>query len=138
MSSSSCHLVILSSVGVEHMSELPLVLGEITTYTHDSRSLTIDCGGPRIQMTVLTPTLIRVRLAPDGAFAPRRSWAVARADEEFAEVACEVRASAETIELDTGALAVRVERASGRISFVDKHGRPFCADADGARWGDAA
>src|SRR6266511_5745510 len=108
MSSSSCHLVILSSVGVEHMSELPQVLGEITTYTHDSRSLTIDCGGPRIQMTVLTPQLVRVRLAPDGAFAPRRSWAVARADEEFAAAPFAVREDGGALVLDTGALLVRI------------------------------
>ncbi|HEX9372756.1 MAG TPA: TIM-barrel domain-containing protein [Roseiflexaceae bacterium] len=120
------------------MSQLPFTLDRVESFTQAARALVLDCGGPRVAIAALTPTLIRVRLAPDGAFAPRRSWAVARADEEFAEVACEVRASAETIELDTGALAVRVERASGRISFVDKHGRPFCADADGARWGDAA
>ena len=116
------------------MSELPQVLGEITTYTHDSRSLTIDCGGPRIQMTVLTPQLVRVRLAPDGAFAPRRSWAVARADEEFAAAPFAVREDAGALVLDTGALLVRIDKAHCRITFVDPHGVEFCADADGMRW----
>jgi len=116
------------------MTELAQTPGEITTFIHDGRSLTIECGRPRIQLTVLTPQLVRVRLAPDGAFAPRRSWAVARADEEFAAVPFEVREDADALQLNTGTLLARIDKAHCHITFVDPHGVEFCADADGMSW----
>jgi alpha-glucosidase len=118
------------------MPELPNALGDVRSFTHTGRLLTLDCGGPQVAIAVLTPTLVRVRLAPDGIFAPRRSWAVARADEEFDQAPFEIREQEGAIVLDTGALAVRVERAGCRISLIDRAGQAFCADGDGMRWGD--
>jgi len=118
------------------MTELPQTLGEVTSYTHDARSLVLDCGGPRIQVSVLTPQLVRVRLAPDGVFAPRRSWAVARADGEFAAAAFELHEDAGALVADTGALLVRIDKTCCRISFADPRGVGFCADAEGMRWHD--
>lgn len=94
----------------------------------------LDYGGPRVAITVLTDRIIRVRLAPDGIFAPRRSWAVARADEEFGEVTFELEESDSELLLRTALLTVRNDRDKGRLSFVDVHGQPFCADEIGMQW----
>ena len=63
--------------------------------TRDGRSLILDYGGPRVAITILSDRIIRVRLAPDGAFLARRSWAVARADEEFGEATFEIEESSD-------------------------------------------
>lgn len=111
-------------------------LGAVHAYTHDERSLILDCGGPRVAITVLTPRIVRVRLATDGAFASRRSWAVARADDEFAATSFDVQESDQMLVVRTEALAVQIERDPCRISFVDRQGRTFCADAEGMLWGN--
>ncbi len=46
-------------------------LGALHSSIREGRSLTLDYGGPRVAITVLNDRLIRVRLAPDGAFAAR-------------------------------------------------------------------
>jgi alpha-glucosidase len=109
--------------------------GDVASFAQDGRSVVFDCGGPRVEVTILSPTLGRVRLAPDGTFAPRRSWAVARADEEFTDAPFTVRETAGAVEIDTGALVVKVERAGARVSFSTPNGQEFCADGEGMRWG---
>src|SRR5690348_4105070 len=58
-------------------------LGALRSFSREGRSVMLDYGGPSVAITVLTDSLVRVRLAPEGAFEVRRSWAVVRADEEF-------------------------------------------------------
>lgn len=111
------------------------LLGAIQAYTRDDRSLILDCGGPRVAITVLTPHIVRVRLAKEGTFAPRRSWAVVPADEEFANTPFDVAESEHAITVQTGALTVHIERDPYRIAFVDPDGRIFCADERGMLWG---
>lgn len=116
------------------MPDHPGSPGAVQSFTRDSRALTLDCGGPQVRIAVLAPQLVRVRLAPDGAFAPRRSWAVATDDAEFPEAAFELREDERALWIDTGALQVRIDRADGAIAFIDQHGVEFCADAPGASW----
>src|SRR5437879_11318668 len=75
------------------MTESFITLEALRSYTREGRSLILDYGGPRVAITVLTDRMIRVRLAPDGTFAARRSWAVARADDEFPETSFEIEES---------------------------------------------
>src|SRR5437763_13473599 len=75
---------------VTRMTESFITLGALRSSTRQGRTLILDYGGPRVAITVLTDSLIRVRLAPDGTFAARRSWAVARADDEFPEASFEI------------------------------------------------
>src|SRR2546421_11451768 len=112
-----------------------ITLGSLRSSSREGRSLTLDYGGPRVAITVLTDRLIRVRLAPDGAFAARRSWAVARADEQFGEATFEIEESGWELLLRTASLIVRIDRDSGSLSFADMQGQSFCADEAGMQWG---
>ena len=123
-----------SAIYKESIAEMEHTLGSIAACTREGRTVTFDCGGPRLSLTVLTPTLVRVQIAPNGTFAPRRSWAVARADADYAEVDFELRAEADAVVLGTGALSVRVRRADGALAFADAQGTAFCADAAAPRW----
>jgi alpha-glucosidase len=83
-----------------------------------------------VSVSALTPSLIRVRYAPGGQFAPRRSWDGAKADDEFAATAFMVDEQPETIVLRTSALNVRVEKSTGHIAFADLQGRVFAEDTE--------
>ncbi|HYX48624.1 MAG TPA: hypothetical protein VE843_02690, partial [Ktedonobacteraceae bacterium] len=109
-------------------------LGAVRSSSREGRSLILNFGGPQVAISVLTDRLIRVRLAPEGDFMPRRSWAVARADEGFSELAFEIEESDRQLLLRTAMLTVKVDRDSGSLSFVDMKGRPFCADEVGMQW----
>jgi alpha-glucosidase len=109
-------------------------LGALHSFIREGRSLMLDYGGPRVAITVLTDRIIRVRLGPDGTFMARRSWAVARVDEEFGEVTFEVEESGRELLLRTATLTVRIDRGRGRLSFANVQGQPFCADEEGMQW----
>src|SRR5690349_19396430 len=113
------------------MRESPQSPGAVRSFTRDSRALVLDCAGPQVQAVVLSPHLVRVRLAPDGTFAPRRSWAVAPPDDEFAEAPFQLREDEKALTLNTGKLTVRIDKDTCAIAFVDPHGVEFCADAPG-------
>src|SRR2546425_11405958 len=116
------------------MSESFITLGTLRSYAREGRALILDYGGPRVAITVLTDRMIRVRLAPDGTFAARRSWAVARADDAFPEASFEIEESGQALVLRTASLTVRIERNRGSLSFADVQGEPFCADEAGMQW----
>src|SRR5436190_20586993 len=120
------------------MTESFITLGALRSYTREGQALILDYSGPRVAITVLTDHMIRVRLAPDGAFAARRSWAVAQADEAFPEASFEIEESGQALVLRTASLMLRIERDRGSLSFADAQGQPFCADDAGMYWGQAA
>src|SRR5213080_3969027 len=120
------------------MIESFITLGTLRSYTRAGRVFILDYGGPRVAITVLTDRMIRVQLAPDGTFAARRSWAVARADDAFPEVSFEIEESDQALGLRTASLTMRLERERGSISFADAQGQPFCADEAGMLWSQSA
>ncbi|GAC1470343.1 MAG: glycoside hydrolase family 31 protein [Ktedonobacteraceae bacterium] len=115
-----------------------ITLGALQSYAREGRSLILDYDGPRVAVTILTDHILRVRLAPEGTFAARHSWAAARADNEFAETAFEIEESSQALVLRTTSLSVRIERERGNISFADAQGQPFCADDAGMQWSRSA
>jgi alpha-glucosidase len=119
------------------MTESFMTLGALRSYTREGRALVLNYGGPRIAITVLSDHMIRVRLAPEGMFAARRSWAVARADDEFPEALFEIKELDQALVLQTTSLTLRIEREGGSLSFADAQGQPFCADETGMQWSQA-
>src|SRR5689334_25079652 len=113
---------------------MPNQLNAVQSYQHTDSTLRLDCGGPCVTLTALTEKIIRVRLAPTGSFAARRSWAVTPPDESFPAVPLELEESKEKLVLRTAALSIPIPRAACRISFYDSQGRTFCADTEGLSW----
>lgn len=116
------------------MAESFITLGVLRSYTRTGHALILDYGGPHVAITVLTERIIRVRLAPDGTFAARRSCAVVRADDAFPEAAFEIEESGQALVLSTASLRVLIERDRGNLSFADAQGQPFCTDEAGMQW----
>src|ERR1700693_2413753 len=97
------------------MAESFIALGALRSYTREGCALILDYSGPLVAITVLTDRIIRVRLAPDGMFAARRSWAVARADNEFPEASFEIEESGQALVLRSASLGGRIEGDGGRL-----------------------
>lgn len=122
-------------------------IDRLSSSTHDRQTVLLDGGGPRVALSVLSPHIVRVRLAPHGSFAPHRSWAVARSNEAFDETPFDVEETDEhlTIRVNvnpsepTGSHAFRVhiQRSPFHISFSDASGRLFCREEAGMQWRQA-
>src|SRR5437588_11855639 len=95
------------------MTESFITLQTLRSYTREGRALILDYGGPRVAITALTDSMIRVRLAPDGTFAARRSWAVTRVDDEFPEPSFAIEESGQALVLGPTSLTVQIDRDRG-------------------------
>lgn len=109
-------------------------IGAAQTVRFLERGVHIDCGGPCLTLSILARNLIRVRLAPDGGFIPRRSWAVTLDDAEWPVVPFQVQETDTSIEIITEQMRVCVQRQECRIACFDLNGRPFAQDATGMGW----
>ncbi len=65
------------------------------------RTIDFDCGNSRLKISILAPNLLRVRLAPNGEFIPRRSWAVALDDSQWPTFPFEVQDTEAAVEITT-------------------------------------
>lgn len=112
-------------------------LGAVQSLQRQDQSLEFNCGGPRLKITVLAANLLRVRMTPLPHWLPRRSWAVALADEQWPRVEFQVQETPTTVELVTECLRLRVDRSPCRLSCFDLAGRPFAQDlAPSMAWRD--
>ncbi|MBC7973301.1 MAG: DUF4968 domain-containing protein [Verrucomicrobia bacterium] len=112
-------------------------LGAVTSIERDDRGVYCRCGDAVLSIAVLTPSLIRVRLAPTGKLLPRRSWAVAKDDSEYSPVLMGVQETDEAIEINTDKVLIRIERNPCRIMCMDQAGRRFAEDAEtGMGWSE--
>lgn len=103
------------------------VLKSVQAITRDQQQVTLECGGPRLQISVLSSNLIRVRLAPSGEFRPRRSWAATKDDREWLPVPFELQEAAK-VEIVTEALRLCIHRDPCRLECYDSSGRTFAQD----------
>jgi alpha-glucosidase len=99
--------------------------------------------GQRIELTaenamahisVLAPDLIRVRVSPSGRLPPPFSYAVCKADEEWAPVELDVEEQQDHLMIRTAKLHCRVNKADMAITFLDPDGTIINADAAGVGW----
>ena len=110
-------------------------LGAVEAIETSDRGVHFQCGESSLIISILDSNLIRVRLAPNGEFMPRRSWAVTRDDAEWSIVPFEVQETADAVEIKTDRMRVLVQRQPCRITCFDMGDRPFAQDAEmGMSW----
>jgi alpha-glucosidase len=90
--------------------------GEAWQLTALSQCLLGKRGAANVSITALTDRLVRIRVAPHGAFAPRRSWAVLPADEQFPPIDAALREHTDHAELATSHVRVAIGRSDGAIA----------------------
>ncbi len=99
------------------------LLGELESFEQSGRTLLLKCGNSVLALSVLAPDIIRVRFAPQGTFAPRRSWAVAKPDEEWPETSFNLNQEAEKLTVTTERLKIEIQRSPCRLTILDTAGR---------------
>lgn len=89
-------------------------------------------GGTRLlRITVCSDSIIRVTATPDRFFSVRQSLMVQ--NPLVRRASWSVREEKGIVTLSTSSLSVRVDPASGSVSFFDRSGRPVLAERPGGR-----
>src|ERR1019366_1150024 len=95
--------------------------------------------GDVLRLEVVTPSIFRVRLAPDGRFEPSsmERYGIVRADWPPADFTTRAENGSTTITTAAGSLTVRA--ADGQMQLRGKGGRILCERIlpQGTRWSDA-
>jgi alpha-glucosidase len=125
----------------QYFGQLPIAdqswstLGSVRSLQEDQQSIQFECGGPNLKISVLSANLIRVQMTPEPEWLPRRSWAVALADQAWPLTPFEVQKTETTIVIITDLLRVQVERSPCRLTCFDRENRPFAQDINpGIGW----
>lgn len=125
----------------QYFGQLPVtdqpwsIIEAVQSIQRDQQGIELNCGNSTLRVRVLTPNLIRVRLTSTGEFTPRRSWAVARDDQDWELVSFDVKEDEVAIALTTEQMRVQIQRQPCRITCFDPLGQPFAQDADpGIGW----
>ena len=100
-------------------------LGQAELLDHTDRRLRLRVASTTVEVTALTPDLLRVGMFPEGR--PPRYDPEAIAKEDWEPVAVKMSGE-EEITVSTDAAMARVSLDPLRISFADPSGREFAAD----------
>jgi alpha-glucosidase len=114
-------------------------------YTPDigspNQQFLLTCENALVQLTVLAPDLVRVRVSPTGRFSAPFSYAIAKKDDEWSatpqpSVECSVEETEETLIIRTSKLHIHIAKAHLHLAWLDPDGMVIHADAAGAGWKD--
>ncbi|RZU51901.1 uncharacterized protein DUF5110 [Krasilnikovia cinnamomea] len=113
--------------------------GALREYRLQGATLMAEYGGPVLAVTVVQEGVVRIRLAPQGSFALRRSWSPLPPDDAVPPPAVQVTERGNAVELRSDMLAVRLEPNGCRVSVRDpRTGQVLLDDGPdgGPRWTD--
>jgi alpha-glucosidase len=106
-------------------------LNPLTGSERQPNGMLLSYGNSRLKINLLTPELVRVRYAPNGNFAPRRSWATAKDDSEYSPIDFNLTENNDNLTLTTAKLQVKVRKTDGGIEFFTADGQPLSQDVAG-------
>ena len=111
-----------------------VLLGDALSHSHEGQTVTVQCQNAALQVTVLAADVVRVRLSPTGIFPSPRSYAVCKADHEWAPVPYTLAETGDQIEIRTECLTCRITKRPCRLSFWNASGQFIHADTAGLAW----
>jgi alpha-glucosidase len=100
-------------------------LGNVRSVEKRSDGVVLVTGAAKVQITFFRPGIVRVRVAPTGAFPKDFSWAVV---EGAKAPAVAVNDSSDHVEVSDNEVVVRVKKSPLLVSFEDKQGNTLLAD----------
>ncbi len=113
--------------------------GRVVDYTHDGQRVSLSCVDGSYELTVVAPDLVRVHVRPpvqssrpDASLPP--SYAIAKPDADWPACEVSVGETEGAVEVRTARLVCRIDKATGRLTFLDLAGRVISADEAGASW----
>ena len=112
-----------------------LELGQLSGFKREDSRVIFEFGPTeataRLSVSVLEAGLLRVHYAPQGQFRPRRSWAIAKDDSEYAGSDFEIKEDAEVITIKTSHVTLSVRRDDGGVAFTTANGEILMQDVPG-------
>ena len=106
-------------------------LGDVSSFEKLPDGIEIQAQRGRVRISVLSPTVIRVRCSLQDRFSDRQSFAVLPDAFQGKTPEFQVEDSAPQLSLKTDALLVRVEKSPLRIVFQDTSGKVISQDHPG-------
>lgn len=112
------------------------ILGAVREYRFQGDELWVACGDPHMRITFLESHLVRIRIVPGGDFKPKRSWDVAKPNEDFDPVTVELQQTQHALFLHSSDFTVRVDKDTAQIEMLTPQGNSFFADLLSPVWED--
>ncbi|MCD4686893.1 MAG: glycoside hydrolase family 31 protein [Anaerolineae bacterium] len=108
------------------------MLGSVTGVEQGPRGALIHTEQGALELHVVAPDIVRVRVHTESNFPPPFSYAVHKID--WPQPAVQVDTSGQSVVVSTEQLVCRVDRETGRITFSILDGRVISEDAEGLAW----
>lgn len=110
-------------------------MGKIQQVSSEQRSVYLVGERAEMALSVLSANLIRVRIAPNGSFLARRSWAVTKEDSDWSTIQYTLKDMPESVEVSTAQIRIQIEKETGKITCFDQANRSFAQDIEqGVGW----
>ena len=109
-------------------------LGKVTGYNNYGKGLTLNCTNAKVNLSILSPDLIRIRLDPGGRFLENRSWAVIKKEEDWGKVDYNLAEGEDRIEIKTSKLKISINKSPCVISFYDENNDLISGDYQPMQW----
>ncbi len=111
--------------------------GPVQSWRQQDNTLTLTCQAAHIQLTVVSPRIIQVRLSPQHDTFPKPfSYAVVKPAAAWPLPDVAVTEENDVILLKTSILTVQIHRRNSLIDFLDATGQPIDLDSSGLGWQD--
>ncbi|MBI5957492.1 MAG: glycoside hydrolase family 31 protein [Chloroflexi bacterium] len=108
--------------------------GRVAAVEQRSRSLIVQAERAYIEIHLISPEIIRVRMKTDANFTPPFSYAVDRID--WPPPTLLVNDNGPSVTIKTENILCRVHKNPYKLSFESLDGRAICEDAEGVSWRD--
>jgi len=121
--------ILLAHLVLIHSSALPQwrAVGNVTAVAPLPQGVEVSAGQARLRVEALSPSVVRVRYAPDGVLPAEHSFAVVAAT-GFKSPAVSVKNSTTAVEFSTSNFVVRILKSPLRIAFLDSKGQVILQD----------
>lgn len=110
--------------------------GPVIRWSLLGSTVTLTCSRAAIEIHVLAPDLVRVRLSRTGKFEPPFSYAVAQPDAQWPLVEITATEVDDRLDIATGRLIVRVHKSASLIDFLEADGQVINRDQGGLGWSE--
>jgi len=102
-------------------------IGNVTAVKPIANGLELTAERAAVRITALSPTVVRVRYARNGRFSNNSSFAVVK-NPDLKPAKTQLRHTKDAVELNTGAMSVRVRRNPLVVSFLTPKGEVISQD----------
>ena len=106
-------------------------LGNLTSWSASENTVQFKCdGGAMVALTIATPEMMRVRVAPDGNFAESLSIKLGFVKDDWLAPPFQTRQTDDAVWVETGALKIKAAKQPFRLSFFDGQDKPLLKECD--------